>query len=145
MIYCLTGDVYKILSVDTDGAVKLKKYLDDGTLEAKIVRSKFSIFTGKYKLTTKIRTFLEGWPDNDVSENDSLEAAFYISLLQAAICDHYINSSRPAVDILDKPRSGVFSKDAYTRKGTFKLPVYGKVFEADAEKALQKVFGFEVA
>ena len=55
--------------------MKLKKYLDDGSLENKVWVSKFDIFTRKYKPAKgrAPRELLEGWPENDVAFDEGFE------------------------------------------------------------------------
>jgi hypothetical protein len=81
---------FKILTILDTGTVKLKRYLEDGSLDNKILVSKFEVFTRKYKLTKTVRHLMDNWPAGDVGDQFSSELATAQALAQflASKCDH---------------------------------------------------------
>ena len=80
------GDTFQIIDVLEDGNVKMKRYNADGTLEKKIVSSKFEVFRNKYKLTKKVRTVLATYAAKDIGSSESNIDLALSCRVQFAVC-----------------------------------------------------------
>jgi hypothetical protein len=135
-----SGVTFKILTILDTGTVKLKRYLEDGSLDNKILVSKFEVFTRKYKLTKTVRHLMDNWPAGDVGDQFSSELVTAQALAQFLVVENYKANKRPSVTIQGKPRVGVFVEEAW-KKGQFKLPIYGKVgCDSESEGVPSKTF-----
>jgi hypothetical protein len=135
-----SGATFKILTILDTGTVKLKRYLEDGSLDNKILVSKFEVFTRKYKLTKTVRHLMDNWPAGDVGDQFSSELVTAQALAQFLVVENYKANKRPSVTIQGKPRVGVFVEEAW-KKGQFKLPIYGKVgCDSESEGVPSKTF-----
>ena len=120
--------MYKITAITEEGSVKLKKYLDDGSLENKVLVSKFDIFTRKYKLAKgrAPRELLEGWPENDVAFDEGFQQQRMLAAVTLLLADMYWSMARPSVALQTQPKKACFVNEAY-KKGAFKIPIFGRV------------------
>ena len=134
-IKSLIGATYVIVSIDADGSVRLKRYLENGDLDNLVIKSRFEIFTQKYKHTNKVRSMLASWPAEDIALDSSFLVAEKQMLVQFLLASGYRSSERPDVSIQEKPRAGVFVNRAYAR-GELKLVAYGKVSIIEIKEAL---------
>lgn len=123
--------VYKIVAITDDGNVKLKKYEDDGSLESKVLVSKFEIFTKRYKRSKNARV-LADWPKLDIRNDRNFATDAKRSLIEAVVHDFYLNTEHPKLVIQEKPKVAVFVGDAM-KKGAMKIPIVGAVEIVDVK------------
>ena len=141
--------MYKITAITEEGSVKLKKYLDDGSLENKVWVSKFDIFTRKYKLAKgrAPRELLKGWPENDVAFDEGFQQQRMLAAVTLLLADMYWSMARPSVALQTQPKKACFVNEAY-KKGACKMPIFGKVValsKSSSEPEHGRMFAIEDA